>query len=150
MFQSMDPVFQKKFEFYFPYNMIEELKQVYEKPPAVELYESLDRLHNCKHGDGKPVEDYVNEMREFFDQLHRISFGYPENVQIHLINRSLNKDFVGFVQNFNMHCSGKTVSKLLVLLVDYEKHLPNKGKAPTPQVLTVYGGNPEEIASEQG
>ena len=63
MLQSMDPVFQKKFEFYFPYNMIEDLKKVYEKPPAVELYESLDKLHNCKHGDGKPVEDYVNEMR---------------------------------------------------------------------------------------
>ena len=120
--------------------MIAELKQQYEKPPEVELYESLDKLHSCKHGDGKPVEDYVNEMKDCFDQLHRVGFGYPANVQIHLINRALNKDFAGFVQNFNMHCSGKTVSELLALLVDYEKHLSKQGKGPTPSALTVCGG----------
>ncbi|PWA63339.1 zinc finger, CCHC-type [Artemisia annua] len=140
MLQSMEPVMQKKFEHYFPFDMINELKQRYEKTPAVELYESLDKLHSCKHADGKPVEDYVNEMREFFDQLYRVGFGYPDNVQVHLINRALNKDFAGFVQNWNMHCSGKTVSELLALLVDYERHLPAKGKAPTPQVLAIQGG----------
>jgi hypothetical protein len=78
----------------------------------------------------------VTEMKESFDQLHRIGFGYPENVQVHLINRSLSRDFAGFVQNFNMHCSGKTVSELLALLVDYEKSLPAKVKAlcNTPKI----------------
>nr|GEV39028.1 hypothetical protein [Tanacetum cinerariifolium] len=44
--------------------------------------------------------------------------------------KSLNKDFVDFVKNFNMHCVGKTVTELHALLIDYEKGL--KGKAPTP------------------
>lgn len=140
MLTSMNAQLQKKFEYYFPYDMLQELQKSYEKTPAVELYESLDKLHSCRHGDGKPVEDYVNEMKDSFDQLHIIGFGYPENVQVNLINRSLNKDFTGFVQNFNMHCSGKTVSELLALLVDYEKGLPAKGKASTPQVLEIMKG----------
>ena len=124
----MDAKLQKNFEYSFPYNMLQVLQKSYQKTPAVELYESLDKLQSCKHGDGKPVEDYVLEMTDYFDQLQRIHFGYPENVQLNLINRSLNKDFTGFVQNFNMHCSGKTVSELLALLVEYEKGLPKKGK----------------------
>ncbi|MCO6516902.1 MAG: hypothetical protein J6586_10510, partial [Snodgrassella sp.] len=140
MLTSMNAQLQKKYEYSFPKDMLEMLQQSYEKPPAVELYDELDKLHNCKHGDGKPVADYVDEMKDSFDQLHTIGFGYPENVQVHLINRSLNKDFAGFVQNFNMHCSGKTVSELLALLVDYEKSLPAKVKNPTPQVLAIHGG----------
>ena len=138
MLTSMSAQLQKKFEYTFPKDMLEILKQSYEKPLTVELYDELDKLNKCKHGDGKPVEDYVTEMKESFDQLHRIGFGYPDNVLVHLINRSLNKDFAGFVQNFNMHCSGKTVSELLELLVDYEKSLPAKVKAPTPQVLAIH------------
>ena len=96
------------------------------------MYDLLDQLHSCKHGDDKPVSDYVLEMKEYFDKLHRLNFGYPGNVQVNLINRSLRKDFKCFVQNFNMHCLGKTVSELLAMLVDYEKGLPTQGKAPTP------------------
>jgi hypothetical protein len=59
---------------------------------------------------------------------------------VNLINRSFNKDFAGFVKNFNMHCSGKTISELLALLVDNEKGLPAKVKAPTPKVLAIHGG----------
>lgn len=140
MLTSMSAQLQNKFEYYFLKDLLEELQKSYEKSLAVELYDGLDKLHSCKHGDGKPIEDYVNEMKEYFDQLHRIGFGHPKNVQVNLINRSLKKDFAGFVQKFNMHCSGKTVSELLALLVDYEKGLPAKVKSPTPQVLAIHGG----------
>ena len=93
----------------FKSNMLQELKKTYEKSPDVELYDLLDQLHSCKYGDGKPVSDYVLMMKGFFDKLHRLDFGYPVKVQVNLINRSLNKYFRGFVPNFNMHCSGKTL-----------------------------------------
>jgi hypothetical protein len=140
MLTNMDAKLQKQFEYYYLYNMLEELKKSYEKTPTVELYDLLDQLHSCKHGDGKPVSAYVLMMKDYFDQLYRLNFGYPENVQVNLINRSLNKDFKGFVQNFNMHCSGKTLSELLAMLVDYEKGFPAQRKAPTPQVLAIQGG----------
>ena len=75
MLTSMSAQLQKKFEYFFLKVMLDVLKQSYEKSPAVELYDELDKLHNCKHGDGKPVEDYVTEMKEYFDQLYRIGFG---------------------------------------------------------------------------
>lgn len=77
--------------------MLQELKKSYEKTPTVELYDLLDQLHSCKHSDGKPVSDYVLEMKYYFDKLHRLDFGCAENAQVNLINRSLNKDFKGFI-----------------------------------------------------
>ena len=140
MLTSMDARLQNKFEYFYPYDMLQDLQAAYEKTPAMELYESLDKMHSCKHGDGKPVEEYVVEMKEHFDHLARLNFGYAENVQVNLINRSLNKDFTNFVQNYNLHGSGKTVSELLALLIEYEKGLPKKGREPTPQVLAINKG----------
>lgn len=63
MLGSMSTKLQKQFEHYFPYNMLQELQQTYEKPSDVELYDLIDALHSCKHGEGKPVSDHVLEMK---------------------------------------------------------------------------------------
>ncbi|GJY18052.1 retrotransposon protein, putative, ty1-copia subclass [Tanacetum coccineum] len=84
--------------------MLNELRKMFEKPPAVEIYDLVDTLHSCKQAPGKSVSASC---------------------------WSLNKDFGDFVRNFNMHCVGKTVSDLHALLIDFEKGL--KDKAPTPQ-----------------
>nr|GFA73721.1 SART-1 family protein DOT2 [Tanacetum cinerariifolium] len=83
------------------------LKKMFEKPQAVEIYDLVD-------------------------QLHALGKSYDNGMAINLINRSLNKDFSDFVRNFNMHYVGKTVTELHTLLIDYEKGL--KDKAPTPQM----------------
>ena len=97
------------------------------------------------------MSDHVLEMKSYMDQLHQLSYVYPKNVCENLINRSLNKDFNGFVWNYNLHFEGKTVTKLLAMLVDYEKGLPKK--APTPQVLAIQGGRiqkPKSQANKKG
>nr|GEW77245.1 putative retrotransposon protein [Tanacetum cinerariifolium] len=104
---------------------------MFEKPQAVEIYDLVDALHSCKQALGKFVIAHVFEMKGYMDQLHALGKSYDNDMAINLINRSLNKDFVDFVKNFNMHCVGKTVTELHALLIDYEKGL--KGKAPTPQ-----------------
>nr|GFA95057.1 hypothetical protein [Tanacetum cinerariifolium] len=77
-------------------------------------------------------------MKGLTDQLHTLGKPYDNDMAVNLINRSLNKDFVDFVRNFNMHCVGKTVTELHTLLIDLEKGL--KDKAPTPQVFTIQKG----------
>ncbi|GJT33166.1 retrotransposon protein, putative, ty1-copia subclass [Tanacetum coccineum] len=96
MLGKMSPALQRQFENYPPQNMLAELRKMFEKPPAVEIYDLVDSLHSCKQAP------------------------------VNLINRSLNKDFGDFVRNFNMHCVGKTVSDLHALLIDYEKGLKDK------------------------
>lgn len=135
---AMSPALQRQFEEFFHMNMIDELKKLYEKPSNVEIYDLMEALHGCKQGDGEPVSAHVLKMKSFMDQLQTLGKPYDNDMAVNLINRSLNKEFSGFVRNFNMHCVGKTVSELHALLIDYEKGLPLK--APTPQVLAIQGG----------
>ncbi|GJY67835.1 zinc finger, CCHC-type containing protein [Tanacetum coccineum] len=131
MLGKMSPALQRQFELYFPQAMLNELRKMFEKPQAVEIYDLVDTLHSCKQAPGKSVSAHVLEMKGYMDQLQALGKPYDNDMAINLINRSLNKDFVDFVRNFNMHCVGKTVSELHALLIDYEKGL--KDKAPTPQ-----------------
>ncbi|GKA79250.1 hypothetical protein Tco_0785846, partial [Tanacetum coccineum] len=131
MLGKMSHALQRQFELYFPQAMLNELRKMFEKPQAVEIYDLVDTLHSCKQAPGKSVSAHVLEMKGYMDQLQALGKPYDNDMSINLINRSLNKDFVDFVRNFNMHCVGKTLSELHALLIDYEKGL--KDKAPTPQ-----------------
>ena len=48
MLAGMDTQLQKQFEHYGPRDMINELKRMFEKPPAAELYDLIEALHDCK------------------------------------------------------------------------------------------------------
>ncbi|GJS81213.1 zinc finger, CCHC-type containing protein [Tanacetum coccineum] len=151
MLGRMSPALQRQFELYFPQAMLDELRRMFEKPKAVEIYDLVDTLHSCKQAPGKSVSAHVLEMKGYMDQLQALGKPYDNDMAINLINRSLNKDFGDFVRNFNMHCVGKTVSDLHALLIDYEKGL--KDKAPTPQVLAIQKGRvnkPKPQANKKG
>ncbi|GJZ33086.1 retrotransposon protein, putative, ty1-copia subclass [Tanacetum coccineum] len=139
MLGKMSPALQRQFENYPPQNMLAELRKMFEKPPAVEIYDLVDTLHSCKQAPGKSVSEHVLEMKGLMDQLHTLGKPYDNDMAVNLINRSLNKDFGDFVRNFNMHCVGKTVSDLHALLIDYEKGLKDK-VIPTPQVFSIQKG----------
>ncbi|GJV87380.1 zinc finger, CCHC-type containing protein [Tanacetum coccineum] len=143
MLEKMSPALQRQFELYFPQAMLNKLIKMFEKPQAVEIYDLVDTLHICKQAPRKSVSAHVLEMKGYMDQLQAFGKPYDNDMSINLINRSLNKDFVDFIRNFNMHCVGKTISELHALLIDYEKGL--KDKAPTPQqTLLKEGENPKK------
>ncbi|GJV98312.1 retrotransposon protein, putative, ty1-copia subclass [Tanacetum coccineum] len=151
MLGRMSPALQRQFELYFPQTMLDELRIMFEKPPAVEIYDLVDTLHSCKQAPEKSVSAHVLEIKGYMDQLQALGKPYDNDMAINLINMSLNKDFGDFVRNFNMHCVGKTVSDLHALLIDYEKGL--KDKAPTPQVLVIQKGRvnkPKPQANKKG
>ncbi|GJR61925.1 retrotransposon protein, putative, ty1-copia subclass [Tanacetum coccineum] len=151
MLGRMSPALQRQFELYFPQAMLDELRRMFEKPKAVEIYDLVDTLHSCKQAPGKSVSAHVLEMKGYMDQLQALGKPYDNDMAINLINMSFNKDFGDFIRNFNMHCVGKTVSDLHALLIDYEKGL--KDKAPTPQVLAIQKGRvnkPKPQANKKG
>nr|GEV50422.1 retrotransposon protein, putative, Ty1-copia subclass [Tanacetum cinerariifolium] len=47
-------------------------------------------------------------------------------------------DFAGFVRNYNIHNTGKKISELHALLIEYKKGLPKK--TATPQVMAIQSG----------
>ncbi|GJT90618.1 hypothetical protein Tco_1079463 [Tanacetum coccineum] len=128
----MSPALQRQFELYFPQAMLDELRRMFEKPKAVEIYDLVDTLHSCKQAPGKSVSAHVLEMKGYMDQLQALGKPYDNDMAINLINRN-------------------TVSDLHALLIDYEKGL--KDKAPTPQVLAIQKGRvnkPKPQANKKG
>jgi hypothetical protein len=59
MLGSMNADLQKQFENYFPRDMINELKSLYEKQAGVELFDLVDQLHDLRHEHGTSVSPHV-------------------------------------------------------------------------------------------
>ena len=93
----MIPQLQKQFESHSPYDMLNELRRMFEKQAAVEPYDLTNALYNCKQEDSKSVGAHDLEMKSYMDPLEQINYHY--------------KEFGSFVRNFDMHCTGKTVSE---------------------------------------
>ncbi|GJU82302.1 hypothetical protein Tco_1284667 [Tanacetum coccineum] len=81
---------------------------------------------------------YVLQMKGYVDQLEHLGYMLPQDIIVGLILNGLTKDFAGFVRNYNMDNMGKTIGKLHVMFIEYEKGLLKKAK--TPQVMMIKGG----------
>ncbi|GKA74604.1 retrotransposon protein, putative, ty1-copia subclass [Tanacetum coccineum] len=138
MLGSMTPELHRQFENYSPYEMLQELKSMFEKQAGVERFDLIQTFHACKLEDGKPVGAYVLKMKDYVEQLERLGYVLPQDLSVGLILNGLTSDFAGFVRNYNMHNMGKTIGELHALLIEYEKGLPKK--AATPQVMAIQGG----------
>ncbi|GJX34683.1 zinc finger, CCHC-type containing protein [Tanacetum coccineum] len=114
---SMTPELHRQFENSSPYDMIKELKSMFEKQVVVERFELIQTFYACKQEEGKPVGAYVLKMKDCVEQLKRLGY---------------------VLSNYNMHNMRKTVGELHALLIEYEKGLSKK--AATPQVMAIQGG----------
>ncbi|GKA41660.1 hypothetical protein Tco_0734320 [Tanacetum coccineum] len=57
MFGSMSPELQRQFENYAPYDMLQELKSMFEKQARVDRFDLIQMFHACK----QEVTDSRNE-----------------------------------------------------------------------------------------
>ncbi|GJX09723.1 hypothetical protein Tco_0199582 [Tanacetum coccineum] len=107
----MTPELHRQIENYSPYEMLMELKYMFEKQAEVERFDLIQTFH---------------------------AFKQEEDLSVGLILNGLTRDFAGFVRNYNMHNMGKTIGELHAMLIEYEKGLPKK--AETPQVMAIRSG----------
>ncbi|GKB76813.1 retrotransposon protein, putative, ty1-copia subclass [Tanacetum coccineum] len=112
MLSSMSPDLQRTLEKYNAYDMLKELKTMFEEQAKQELFETVKAFHAC--------------------------YAMPHELRVSLILNSLNKDYDQFVQNYNMHSMRKTIAELHAMLKLHEKGIPNK--AETPAVLAIWEG----------
>nr|XP_043639354.1 uncharacterized protein LOC122610428 [Erigeron canadensis] len=138
MLASMSPELQKQFELYTPYDMISELKSLYEKQAGVELFDNVVELHDMKLESRKPVSSHVLKMKSIFDKMESMEYAYHKDVKVGMIFKSLPNEFESFVQNYNMHSMKKSVNELHAMLIEFEKKIPKK--ANDSNVLMIKGG----------
>ncbi|GJT50242.1 hypothetical protein Tco_0976399 [Tanacetum coccineum] len=71
MLGSMTPELHRQFELHYPYDMIQELRSMFEKQAGVEKFDLIQSFHACKQEEGKSVADYVLKMKGYVEQLKR-------------------------------------------------------------------------------
>ncbi|GJV08627.1 hypothetical protein Tco_1346283 [Tanacetum coccineum] len=112
------------------YDMLKELKTLYVQQAKQELLQTVRKFHTCKQEEGQSVSSYVLKMKSYIDNLERHGHVMTQNLAVSLILVSLRKEYDSFVQNYNMHCMGKTGTKLHAMLKLHEQTLPPKDVAP--------------------
>ncbi|GJV84693.1 hypothetical protein Tco_1524591 [Tanacetum coccineum] len=80
----------------------------------------------------------LQELKSMFKKQAGVErFDLIQNLSVGLIMNGLTSDFAGFVRNYNMYNTGKTIDELHALFIEYKKSLPKK--AATPQVMAIQG-----------
>ncbi|GJS40890.1 retrotransposon protein, putative, ty1-copia subclass [Tanacetum coccineum] len=75
--------------------------------------------------------DMLKELKTFYiDNLERLGHAMTQNLAVSLILVSLINEYDNFMQNYNMHGMGKTVTELHAMLKLHGQTLPKKDVAP--------------------
>ncbi|GJY27315.1 hypothetical protein Tco_0402041 [Tanacetum coccineum] len=69
-------------------------------------------------------------QQSYIDNLERLGHAMTQTLAVSLILVSLRKEYDSFMQNYNMHCMGKTMTELHAMLKLHEQTLPPKDAAP--------------------
>ncbi|GJS54668.1 retrotransposon protein, putative, ty1-copia subclass [Tanacetum coccineum] len=141
--RSMTLELHRQFKKSSPYEMLQKLKSMFEKQAGVKRFDLIQTFHACKQEEGKSVSSYVLKMKGYVEQLERLGYVLPQDLNVSLIMNGLTSDFAGFVRNYNMHNMGKKIGELHALLIESEKGLPKK--AATPQVMAIQGGRIQKV-----
>ncbi|KAK8557954.1 hypothetical protein V6N13_008778 [Hibiscus sabdariffa] len=74
MLAIMSPELQKQHEDMNAYNMIQNLKEIYEGQARQERYETSKALFQCKMSEGSPVGAHVIKMMGYIQTLEKLDF----------------------------------------------------------------------------
>ncbi|GJW24683.1 zinc finger, CCHC-type containing protein [Tanacetum coccineum] len=94
LLRSMTPELHRQFELHYPYDMVQELRSMFEKQAGVEKFDLIQSFHACKQEEGKSVADYVLKMKGYVGTGNVLVLCYHRISLVGLIYGPT-KDFVG-------------------------------------------------------
>nr|GEU94546.1 zinc finger, CCHC-type [Tanacetum cinerariifolium] len=130
MLMTMDLDIQKNLEHLGAYDILKELKTLYEQQVDHELLHTVRQFHVCKQEEGQSVSSYVLKMKSYVDNVECLDHAMTQNLYVSLILVSVRKEYDGFVQNYNMHSMEKTVTELHAMPKLHEQTIPPQEVAP--------------------
>ncbi|KAK8576146.1 hypothetical protein V6N13_090623 [Hibiscus sabdariffa] len=127
MLATMTPELQKQHEHMVAYEMIQNLKEIYEGQARQERYETSKALFQCKMSEGSPVGAHVIKMMGYIQTLEKLGFALSNELAIDVVLQSLPDSFSQFIMNFNMNEIEKTLPQLLGMLRTAEGNMKKDG-----------------------
>ncbi|KAJ9544508.1 hypothetical protein OSB04_024215 [Centaurea solstitialis] len=120
------------------YDMIRQLRDMFQTQARTERYDATKAFNECKMVKGTSVSDHVMKMKRHLDHLERLGHPVPLQLATDTILNSLSEDYRPFVVNYNMNNMEKTIAELRSMLKTAELNMGNKNK--TKDVLMVKDG----------
>ncbi|KAK8634152.1 hypothetical protein V6N13_014981 [Hibiscus sabdariffa] len=149
MLATIDSELQKQHENMVAYEMIQNLKEIYEGQARQERYETSKALFQCKMTEGTPVGAHVIKMMGYVQTLEKLGFPLKNELATDLILQSLPGSFKPFVLNFNMNEISKTLPQLLGMLRTAESDMKKDGSKSILLVREAKG-NGKKVAKSKG
>nr|GEV95487.1 zinc finger, CCHC-type [Tanacetum cinerariifolium] len=129
MLMTMEPEIQRNLEPLHAHEMLKKLKTLFAQQAEQELRQTTRDFHYFRQEERQSMSSYVLKMKGYIDNLERLGHPVTLGLGVSLILIGLRKEYDGFVQNYNMHNTGKTVNELHAMLKLHEQTLP-KSNAP--------------------
>ncbi|GJY05654.1 retrotransposon protein, putative, ty1-copia subclass [Tanacetum coccineum] len=82
MLSSMSPDLQRTLEKYNAFDMMKELKTMFEEQAKQELFETVKAFYARKQEDGQLVSSYLLKMKSYLDTLERLGYAMPKELGI--------------------------------------------------------------------
>ncbi|KAJ9544821.1 hypothetical protein OSB04_024528 [Centaurea solstitialis] len=120
------------------YDMIRQLRDMFQTQARTERYDATKAFNECKMVKGTSVSDHVMKMKRHLDHLERLGHPVPLQLATDTILNSLSEDYRPFVVNYNMNNMEKTIAEMHSMLKTAELNMGNKNK--TKDVLMVKDG----------
>ncbi|KAK9019275.1 hypothetical protein V6N11_053801 [Hibiscus sabdariffa] len=149
MLATMDSELQKQHENMVAYEIIQNLKEIYEGQARQERYETSKALFQCKMTEGTPVGAHVIKMMGYVQTLEKLGFPLKNELGTDLILQSLPSSFKPFVLNFNMNEISKTLPQLLGILRTAESDMKKDGSKSILLVREAKGKG-KKVAKSKG
>ena len=86
MLYGLEPGLQKHFECHGAYEMLQELKLVFQTHACVERYETFDKYFAYKMEENRSTSEYVLRMSGYYNRLNQVGVNLPHKI---VINRVL-------------------------------------------------------------
>ncbi|KAL4388257.1 hypothetical protein GQ457_09G020580 [Hibiscus cannabinus] len=149
MLATITPELQKQHEDMVAYEMIQNLKEIYEGQARQEKYETCKALFKCKMSEGSPVGAFVIKMMGYIQTLEKLGFPLNDELAIDVVLQSLPDSFNQFVLSFNMNEINKTLSQLLAMLRTVESNM-KKGGSKSILMVREARGKRKKVAKLKG
>ncbi|GJU39005.1 zinc finger, CCHC-type containing protein [Tanacetum coccineum] len=91
MLVSMTPEIQKNLEDRTAFEILQELKTMFQQQAEQELFKIVKAFHACKQEEGQSVSTCVLKMKAYLDQMERLGYPMPLVLGVNLILTSLSK-----------------------------------------------------------
>ena len=102
MLATMSPELQKQHEDFLAYEMLQNLREIYEGQARQERYETSETLFQCMISSGSSMMGYIQA-------LEKLDFPLKNELATDLILQSLSDKIKPFIVNFNMIENNKTL-----------------------------------------